>query len=69
LCFVRFSHEGGGLIDWGEALKTAGGGFGTVIIVLATLSILVWVTGIVVRKMETKEKDSAPQLPKTKKKA
>ncbi len=32
------------MIDWGHALSIAGGGFGTVFILLAVLAIIVWAT-------------------------
>lgn len=32
------------MIDWGYALYIAGGGFGTVFILLAVLAVIVWAT-------------------------
>jgi sodium pump decarboxylase gamma subunit len=35
------------LIDWGEAIRIAGGGFGMVFLVLVILALVVWIVGLV----------------------
>jgi len=40
------------MVDWVLAIKIAGGGFGLVFMLLALLGISVWVTKIVVGKVE-----------------
>jgi Na+-transporting methylmalonyl-CoA/oxaloacetate decarboxylase gamma subunit len=42
---------------WGDAWRVAGVGFGVVFLVLIVLAVAIWVTGIVVKKMETREKN------------
>ena len=57
-------------IDWGEAWKVSGMGFGLVFIVLAILAIAVWLIGVVLRRIdgsggeaaeESKEEESPPE--------
>ena len=43
--------------DWGDAWQVAGVGFGVVFLVLIILAVAIWVTGIVVNKMETRAKN------------
>ena len=38
------------MIDWGLVATIAGGGFGITIIVLVTLSLVVWLVGMVIQK-------------------
>ena len=38
------------MIDWGLVAKIAGGGFGTTIFVLLTLSLVAWIVGLVIQK-------------------
>ena len=38
------------MIDWSLAAKIAGGGFGMVFLTLAILALVVWITGLGVRK-------------------
>jgi len=38
------------MIDWNLVAKIAGGGFGMVFLVLAILALLVWITGLGVRR-------------------
>ncbi len=46
------------MIDWSLVAKIAGGGFGIVILVLAILTAVVWVVGLVARKFPEKGKES-----------
>lgn len=41
------------MTDWGLSAKIAGGGFLTVILILAILAVIVWVVGLVFRRTET----------------
>ncbi len=43
------------MIDWNLAVKIAGGGFGMVFIILVILAGVVWVTKIVVAKINRGE--------------
>ena len=43
--------------DWGDVWQVAGVGFGVVFLVLIILAVAIWVTGIVVKKMEIREKN------------
>jgi hypothetical protein len=43
--------------DWGDAGLVAGVGFGVVFLVLIILAVAIWITGIVVKKMEIREKN------------
>ena len=45
-------------IDWNLVAKVAGGGFGLTILVLAVLSITVWLLGLVTRESEPEEKET-----------
>ena len=40
-------------IDWGEAVRIGGMGFGVVFVVLVILSIVIWLTGLVTGKIVT----------------
>jgi Na+-transporting methylmalonyl-CoA/oxaloacetate decarboxylase gamma subunit len=40
------------MIDWSLAGKLAGGGFGMVFLILAILALVVWLTGLGVRKFQ-----------------
>jgi len=42
---------------WGDAWQVAGIGFGVVFLVLIILAVAIWVTGIIVNKMEIREKN------------
>ena len=46
------------MIDWGLVAKIAGGGFGIVMLVLAILTAVVWVVGLVAQKFPKKGKES-----------
>jgi Na+-transporting methylmalonyl-CoA/oxaloacetate decarboxylase gamma subunit len=41
-------------IDWGEASRIGGLGFGIVFILLTFLSLLIWITGIIINRLERK---------------
>jgi len=43
--------------DWGDAWQVAGIGFGVVFLVLIILAVAIWVTGIIVKKMEIRQKN------------
>jgi len=43
--------------DWSDAWQVAGVGFGVVFLVLIILAVAIWITGIVVKKMEIREKN------------
>ena len=38
------------MVDWGIVAKIAGGGFGVTILVLAILSLLAWIVGLIVQR-------------------
>jgi len=46
------------MIDWGLVAKIAVGGFGIVMLVLAILTAVVWLVGLVARKSPEKGKES-----------
>ena len=41
------------VIDWGEAVRIGVVGFGVVFLVLVILSLAIWLTGIVISKIDT----------------
>jgi len=43
-------------MDWGLIAKIAGGGFGSTLLILAILCIVVWLIGLVVRRRAPKDK-------------
>ena len=45
------------MIDWTFAAKIAGGGFGVTILVLIILSLLAWIVGLVIQKVQAKGKE------------
>jgi len=45
-------------IDWGEAGRIGGLGFGIVFALLAFLSVLIWLTGLVINKIGTNKGES-----------
>jgi len=47
------------MIDWGLVAKTAGGGFGSTLLVLVILSIVIWLIGFVMRRRVRKPKDES----------
>ncbi len=45
------------IIDWGQAVKVGGVGFGWVFMVLVVLAVAIWLSGVIIRKLEkSKEK-------------
>jgi len=47
------------MIDWELVAKIAGGGFGSTLIILAILCIVIWLIGLVVRKRARRAKDES----------
>lgn len=45
------------MIDWNLAARLAGGGFGVTILVLVILSLVAWILGLVIQKMQAKDKE------------
>ena len=45
------------MIDWGLVAKIAGGGFGSTLITLAILFVVIWLIGFVIRKRAPRDKD------------
>lgn len=45
-------------IDWNLVTKVAAGGFGLTILVLAILSAMVWLLGVLTRESEPAEKET-----------
>ncbi len=55
------------VIEWAEAWKVSGMGFGLVFLVLALLAIAIWLIGVVLRRMDSgrvettkKEEEQSP---------
>jgi len=42
-------------IDWGEAVQIGLVGFGVVFLVLVILAVAIWISGLVLRKIESKK--------------
>jgi len=47
------------MIDWGLVAKIAGGGFGSTLLVLVILSIVIWLIGFVMRRRAQRAKDES----------
>jgi Na+-transporting methylmalonyl-CoA/oxaloacetate decarboxylase gamma subunit len=47
------------MIDWGSVKEIAGGGFGTTLLILAILCIVIWLIGLVVRRRARRAKDES----------
>jgi len=45
------------MIDWALVVKIAGGGFGSTLLTLAILFVVVWLIGFVIRKRAPRDKD------------
>jgi Na+-transporting methylmalonyl-CoA/oxaloacetate decarboxylase gamma subunit len=45
------------MIDWALVAKIAGGGFGSTLIILAILCIVIWLIGFVIRRRAPGDKD------------
>jgi Na+-transporting methylmalonyl-CoA/oxaloacetate decarboxylase gamma subunit len=43
------------MIDWGLVAEIAGGGFGSTLLVLAILCIVIWLIGFVIQRRAKKE--------------
>jgi Na+-transporting methylmalonyl-CoA/oxaloacetate decarboxylase gamma subunit len=43
-------------MDWGLIAKIAGGGFGSTLLILAILTIIIWLIGFVMRRRASKDK-------------
>jgi len=44
------------IMDWGLIAKIAGGGFGSTLLILAILCIVIWLIGLVVRRRAPRDK-------------
>lgn len=42
------------MIDWNLVARIAGGGFGVTILVLIILSLIAWIVGLVIQKVQAK---------------
>ncbi len=50
------------VIDWGEAVRIGLVGFGVVFLVLVILAVAIWLSGLVLRKIESsKDKNAAKE--------
>ena len=47
------------VIDWGEAIKVGLVGFGWVFMVLVILAVAIWLSGIIIRRIERKKEEPA----------
>ncbi len=47
------------VVDWAEAFKIGGVGFGLVFAVLIILAVALWVTGMVFKKLDSGKKEEA----------
>ena len=47
------------VIDWGEAVRVGLVGFGWVFMVLVVLAVAIWLSGIIIRKLEKSTEKSA----------
>ena len=47
------------VIDWGQAVKVGWVGFGWVFMVLVVLAVAIWLSGVIIRRMEKKKEESA----------
>jgi Na+-transporting methylmalonyl-CoA/oxaloacetate decarboxylase gamma subunit len=47
------------MIDWELVAKIAGGGFGSTLLVLVILSIVIWLIGFVMRRRAGRAKDES----------
>ncbi|MCK5431067.1 MAG: OadG family protein [Anaerolineales bacterium] len=53
--------------SWSDAWRVAGVGFGVVFLVLIILAVAIWVTGVVVKKLEIREKNKEAKKAEEKK--
>jgi Na+-transporting methylmalonyl-CoA/oxaloacetate decarboxylase gamma subunit len=47
------------MIDWELVAKIAGGGFGSTLLVLVILSIVIWLIGLVMQRRARRAKDES----------
>jgi Na+-transporting methylmalonyl-CoA/oxaloacetate decarboxylase gamma subunit len=47
------------IIDWGQAVKVGWIGFGWVFMVLVILAVAIWLSGVIIRKMEKRKEKPA----------
>jgi len=47
------------MIDWSLVAKVAGGGFGVTILVLVILSLVAWVTGLLIQRTARGRKENS----------
>ena len=45
------------MTDWNLVARVAGGGFGVTILVLIILSLIAWIVGLVIQKIQAKDKE------------
>jgi len=46
------------MIDWNLVAKVAGGGFGVTILVLIILSLVAWIMGLVIQKIQANNQET-----------
>jgi Na+-transporting methylmalonyl-CoA/oxaloacetate decarboxylase gamma subunit len=49
------------MIDWNLAAQIAGGGFGVTILVLIILSLIAWLVGLVIQKVQAKGPETSTE--------
>ncbi len=47
------------MIDWNLVAKIAGGGYGMAIFVLITVSLLVWIVGLLIQRYQVNGKEDS----------
>ena len=47
------------MIDWSLVAKIAGGGFGVTILVLVILSLVAWITGLIIQRTVREHKEDS----------
>ncbi|MFC2005440.1 OadG family protein [Chloroflexota bacterium] len=45
------------MIDWNLVGNIVGGGFGVTFLVLIILSVVIWIAGLVIQKVQAKDKE------------
>ena len=45
------------MVDWNIVARVAGGGFGVTILVLVILSLIAWIMGLVIQKVQARSKE------------
>lgn len=46
-------------VDWGEATLVAGVGIGMVALILVILALATWITGVLLRRIDSRGKDKS----------